>query len=99
MCSVNQIHGQIKLLEMWKAVNVEKNPIKVKKSTNSKDSAKTRSGGNERLVEIGKSGLCSRTFINDAIKLWNNAPSDLKDCKTLYSAKKAIKKFSKSLPI
>ena len=57
MCSVNQIHGQIKLLEMWKAVNVEKNPIKGIKVTNCKDLAKTRSGGNERLVERGKSSL------------------------------------------
>ena len=32
MCSVNQIHGQIKLLEMWKAVNVEKIQLKSLKS-------------------------------------------------------------------
>ena len=99
MASVNQIHCQIKLLEIWKAVNIENNPIKVTSATSCIDSAKTRSGGNERLVEHGKSNLSSKTFINDAIKIWNRAPKELKECTTLNSAKKAIKLFSKSLPV
>ena len=40
-----------------------------------------------------------KTFINDAIKIWNRAPKELKECSTIYTAKKAIKQFSKTVPI
>ena len=90
MSSVNQMHCQIKLLEIWKAMNVKDYPIKITSTSSCSDSAITRSGGNERLVEIGKSNLCSKTFINDAIKIWNRAPKELKECSTIYTDKKAI---------
>ena len=98
MASVNQINCQIKLLEIWKAINIQDYPIKVKNVTSCIGSANTRSGGNDRLVEIGNSNLSAKTFINDATKIWNRAPKELKECPTLYAAKKAIKQFSKTLP-
>ena len=69
MLSVNQVHAQIKLVEIWKAVNIEGNPIKVTGISNNQNAALTRSGGNFRPVENGQSNLCSKTFINDAIKI------------------------------
>ena len=99
MSSVNQTHAQIKLLEMWKAVNVKDNPIKVEIVSSCPEAPLTRSGGNSRLLEVGKSNLCSKTFKNDAIRIWNHAPNELKECATVWSAKKAIKQFSLTLPI
>ena len=95
---------------MWKAVNVEGNPIKVERVghgekkkvervTSCPEAALTRSGGNARLLEVGKSYLCSKTFKNDAIRIWNHAPKELEECSSVWSAKKAIKKLSLSLPI
>ena len=98
MLSVNQVHAQIKLLEIWKAVNIEGNPIKVTSDSNGINTALTRSGGNLRLVESGRSNLCSKTFINDAIRIWNSTPSNIKEAKSLYSVKKSIKEFVTTLP-
>ena len=51
------------------------------------------------LVTQGKSDLCSASFIHDAFKNWNNASKSIKDCKSILSAKKEIKKFVKSIPL
>ena len=39
------------------------------------------------------------TFINDGIKAWNKAPDAIKNCNSLFSAKREIKKFVKTLQI
>ena len=51
------------------------------------------------LVLKGHTQNNQSTFINDASRLWNNAPSTIKQCKTIYSAKTEIKKFVMSLPL
>ena len=43
--------------------------------------------------------ILTSTFVNDAAKLWNNAPESIKLSKTVYSAKKNIKSYTASLPI
>ena len=95
MSSVNQMHCQIKLLEIWKAMNVKDYPIKITSTSSCSDSATTRSGGNVRLVENGKSNLCSKTFINDAIKIWNRAPKELEECSTILPPKRPSNNFQK----
>ena len=50
-------------------------------------------------VELRTSAMSSRTFINDASRLWNAAPDYIKTFDTIYSAKLAIKKFTKTLPL
>ena len=39
------------------------------------------------------------TFINDAARLWNLAPRAIKECKSLFTVKKEIKKFVLTLPL
>ena len=46
-----------------------------------------------------KSEVVWSTFLNDGIRLWNNAPLELKNSTSIYSAKKLIKSFVKTLPI
>ena len=84
---------------MWKVVHIGGYPMNIKESTCPEGSAVTRSYGSHHLVQQGKSELSSRTFINDATRVWNQAPIELKMCETIYSAKKEIKKFVKTLPI
>ena len=43
--------------------------------------------------------ILTSTFINDAAKIWNNAPECIKLSKTVYSAKKNIKMYTATLPI
>ena len=42
-------------------------------------------------------GQCSKN-IRDAAKLWNNAPLNVKNAKTLYAAKKETLKYCQTLP-
>ena len=97
--SVNQVNAQIKLTEMWKAVHTVGYPLNIQESTCPEGSAITRSQGSHHLVQHGMNELSSRTFINDATRVWNQAPKVVKMAETIYSAKKEIKKFVKTLPI
>ena len=96
MLSVNQTNAQIKILEVWKSQNVIDYPIKFKKVNND---CSTRAVTNGDLVEVGKTDLVKCSFISDASKAWNNTPTDIKECTSIWTAKKAIKKFVKKLPI
>ncbi len=55
MLSVNQMAAQIKLTEMWKAVNDPLYPIKMKTQDNRGEGMKTRSGTRGDLTESGGS--------------------------------------------
>ena len=95
MLSVNQMQAQIKLTELWKAVNTENNPLKFKHQVAAENGRESRTVSNKTLVLNKGSTLTN----DDASKLWNNAPEDLKNTKTLYSAKLEIKKYCASLPM
>ena len=99
MLSVNQIAAQIKLTEIWKAINVPKFPIKVRKQETPMDSRTTRGVTNGKIIEEGSSTLIVNSCIGDATRLWNRAPEGIKTTSTIASAKSEIKKFVLTLPI
>ena len=99
MLSVNQINGQIKLTEVWKAANVENYPIKLLKKDLNSVTMSTRAATRGDLVLQGKNELCTTSFLQDSARIWNNAPNDIKDCNSIYKAKKNIKKFVHTLPL
>ena len=98
MSSINQIMAEIKLLEIWKSLNVDGNPLNLPVEKKGENSMNTRSSGQVRIVETINSYKSGGTFINDAIKIWNRAPQNIKDCNSLFAAKKAIKVYSRTLP-
>ena len=51
------------------------------------------------LMESGVSEVSKKTFINDGVRLWNRCLSNIKQSKSLFTAKKEIKKFVTNLPI
>ena len=53
----------------------------------------SRAASRGDLLVKGKTELRQSTFINDASKIWNNAPLTIKQSKTISSAKIEIKKF------
>ena len=99
MLSVNQLNAQIKLVEIWKALNVDDYPLTVVKQTKDNSRVNTRADTKEKPIEIGKSVLVQKTCISDAIHVWNNAPEKIINSITLSQAKTEIKKFVRQLPI
>ena len=89
----------MKITEIYKALNIEHYPLKLKKVTAVNERSITRAVTKEKLVVEGNYILSQNRFINDATKAWNMIPDDIKMCKSLWSAKKAIKNFAKTLPI
>ncbi len=53
MMSVNQIAAQIKLTEMWKALNDAQYPLRVEKKSEPEDGIGTRSMTRGDLIEFG----------------------------------------------
>ena len=51
------------------------------------------------IFERGKTELLQAKIIYDGSRLWNTAPQAVTQCQSLWSAKKAIKDFVKTLPI
>ena len=99
MLSANQINAQVKLTEMWKASNVTNYPIKLDKKDPNMANRLTRSTARGDILLQGKSDLCNSSFIFDASKIWNSAPCSIKNSKTIYKAKKEIKKYVCTLPL
>ena len=99
MLSVNQMNAQIKLLEIWKSVHIRDYPIKTMMVQRSENIVNTRAASNGVLMENQITTQSQRTFLNDAIHIWNLCPTDIKSCPSIFSAKKSIKEFVKSLPL
>ena len=59
----------------------------------------TRSVTAGKQIEKGKTELFQATYINDGSKLWNVAADEVTKSSSLWSAKKAIKTFVRTLPI
>ena len=58
-----------------------------------------RSMATGKLNEMSGSDKLKSTHINDGAKAWNMALRTIKNCKSIYSAKKEINKFVKTLPV
>ena len=97
--SVNQLNAQIKLTELWKSQKSKSSNINFIKSTNNQSEMCSRSMVSGKLTEIRGSDALKYTFINDGIKSWNLAPDAIKNCNSLFSSKKEIKKFVMTLPV
>jgi hypothetical protein len=97
--SVNQTAAQIKLIEMWKLDYVTQYPIKMEVEPGQKGGRSTRSGQDIRYREQIRTKTGRQSFFGDAPKLWNKAPTCIKMAKTLYMAKKEIRRYCKSLPV
>ena len=97
--SVNQLNAQIKLLDMWKANNVENYPTKIQKMEQNDARSTTRAVTTGKLIEVGITTGTKNTFYNDGVKAWNKVNDKIKSCKSIWSAKKMIKLFVKNLHI
>ena len=99
MLSINQTNAQIKITEGWKINNIKNYPTKWELKTIAVDERSTRANSEMKIPETAKSKTTQSSFNNDAKKLWNKIPQNIKDCSSLYMAKKAIRQFVKTLPV
>ena len=99
MLSVNQLNASVKLLEIWKALNVDDYPLKVQRQSRDDSRVSTRADSVKKPVEIGKTPVVQKTCVSDAIRIWNMAPDIITTCSSLSVAKSEIKKFARQLPI
>ena len=97
--SVNRLNAQAKLLEVWKALNIEKYPLQLQQQSTNITGVSTRADTTGRLIEVGKSNTSRNSSTSDAIRLWNLAPNTLTGATTLYRVKKEIKLFASQLPL
>ena len=95
----NQINASIKLLEIWKVLNVAEHPLKITLQSSPSEGVVTRASERERPIEVGGSTALRSTAVSDAIHIWNKAPALIQESISIYAAKKQIKCFVKTLPI
>ena len=99
LLSVNQMNAQIKLTEIWKSVNILNYPIKTLVIQRGSEAVSTRAMTAGVLEEVKITNSSEKTFLNDAIHIWNRSSVAIKDCVSISSAKKAIKAFVVTLPV
>ena len=99
MLSVNQLNAQIKIVEIWKAANVEQYPLKLNRKQVIPENRNTRACTQGKLIVPGTKPIMQKTCINDAMKIWNTCPASITKAATLATAKAEIKKFVKTLPV
>ena len=92
-------HVETELSEMWKATNFQTYPTQFNRQDSTQGHAATRACTMGRLIEEGVKPTTLKTFKSDASRLWNSAPREIKESKTLNAAKKAIKIYVKTLPV
>ena len=100
MLSVNRMNAQVKLTEVWKALNNKDIPLNLNLPSIDPELRVSRSASNGRLkICNGKTEASQSTFLNDSKRVWNEAPQAIRDCKSIFTAKTEIKKFVKTIPL
>ena len=97
--SLNQLSSEIRLIEVWKALNLENHCLKDIFEKAESNQGRTRSAGLNKLKTNFKTKLRENSFAYPSIQLWNTAPSDITTAETEAKARKAIRAFVKTLPI
>ena len=101
LLSVNQLAAKIKLVEVWKAVNIDNYPIKLEPygNPNKEKTHALRPQTNRVVNDTCKLKKSEQSFNVDAARIWNLAPREITDARTLNGAKKLIDAYCKTLPV
>ena len=99
--SVNQLAGEIKLIEAWKSLNIISYPFQmVANISNKSDTDRVlRPMSIKNWNDFAKTKAASESIGIECAKLWNNAPQDIKSAPTMGIAKSAIKKYCKTFEL
>ena len=99
--SVNQLAAEIKLTEAWKAQHINNYPYKLELNNPDRNDGGrcVRESTMKIWKDTSKTKAASISMSRDCAKLWNLAPVNVLNAPTLYSAKKEIKLYCKTLMI
>ena len=86
--TVNQLNAQAKLVEVWKSQNDGSYPLKWINRCDDIKRTGLKSSNKPELVINGHSHTQSNSFINDAARIWNEAPLTIKESSTLSTWRK-----------
>jgi hypothetical protein len=100
LLSVNQLAVQIKLIEVWKSINVTGHPIKLENySQHSSDLTATLRPFNRTYNDSAKFKISQSSFHVDAARVCNLAPNSVTASKSIGELKKTSTSYVKTLPI
>ena len=97
--SLNQLACEIRLIEVWKALNNEDHCLSNFFEKATTNEGRTRSAGTNKLKNHFKSKIRENSFTYPSIQLWNTAPDEVTTAATESSARNAIKEYVRTLPI
>ena len=97
--SVNQLCAETRLVEAWKSVNLEEYCMSEILTKKNKLQYSTRSNDQTFLQSGMENRFSSASFRKKTAQIWNEAPREVKEAKTITQAKKAIRTFVQRLPI
>ena len=97
--SVNQLAGEIKLMEAWKSVYSPKYPFKMEDNQpNRQDTGRSIRPNTTKLwKDIAKTKAGRESMGIDCARLWNNAPLTITLAVNKTTAKMEIKKYCRTL--
>ena len=102
LLSVNQTSAQIKLLEAWKASRDPDFPVKFgdgERGGERETERMMRPTTRRRMNEGGKNRITEDSFLRDTGRIWNKAPLEIIEARTIETAKVKIRKYCNTLPI
>ena len=99
--SVNQLAAEIKILEVWKSLNVVNCPTKLEPYNPLLNATfhSLRPKTNRVFCDSARLQISNSSFNIDAARLWNVVPLEVRISITVIEAKRAIKTFCKTLPV
>ena len=90
--SVNQLSAEIKMVEAWKIMNIPDYPLTFEQNSPNKVQTE-RPTSIKQWKDSANLKIAQESFTIDAARLWNLAPTDIKQAESLQKAKTNIKKW------
>ena len=97
--SINQLCCEVRLIEVWKALNQEDHCLSYMFEKATSNEGITRSAGLNKLKIGFKSKVRENSFAYPSIQVWNSAPPEVTTAESESKARVAIRKYVKTLPI
>ena len=99
--SVNQLAGEIKLMEAWKATHIDSYPFQLEEINPNRQEIdrSVRPNTTKKWKDYALTKAAKESVSIDCAKLWTNAPTEITSATTKSAAKREIKKFARSLEI
>ena len=97
--SINQLSCEIRLIEVWKALNNKNHCHNGLFEMAHSNQGRTRSAGLNKLKSCFKTKIRENSFSYPSIQIWNSAPSDVTTAATESKARTAIRSYVQTLPV